>query len=92
MRGGAAWPSTTVSDSCPTAGGTYETQPESGERSVCQTETVTLHTIYSMNTVTWLKTFWLVSEATPCHSLHIYELQEVQPKSDLPSQFKRSCV
>lgn len=30
------WPSTTVSGSCPTAGGTYETQPVSGERSVCQ--------------------------------------------------------
>lgn len=36
VRGGAAWPSTTVSDSCPTAGGTYETQLVSGERSVCQ--------------------------------------------------------
>lgn len=34
MKGGAAWLSTTVSDSCPTAGGTYETRPVSGERSV----------------------------------------------------------
>lgn len=34
MRAGAAWPSTSASGSCPTAGGTYETQPVSGERSV----------------------------------------------------------
>lgn len=48
VRGGAVWPSTTVSDSCPTAGGTYETQQESGERSVCQQRQ--LHTTYSMCT------------------------------------------
>lgn len=36
MRGGAASQSTTASDSCPTAGGTFETRLVSGERSVCE--------------------------------------------------------
>lgn len=34
VRAGAVWPSTTASDSCPTAGETSGTQLESGERSV----------------------------------------------------------
>lgn len=33
-RAEAAWQFITASDSCPTAGGTYETRPGSGERSV----------------------------------------------------------
>lgn len=36
MRAGAAWPFTTASDSCPTAGETSEIRLESGERSVWQ--------------------------------------------------------
>lgn len=36
VRAGAAWLSTTASDSCPIAGETSETWLESGERSVWQ--------------------------------------------------------
>lgn len=67
MRGGAAWPSTTVSDSCPTAGGTYGTQPVSGERSVLS------YTQYTVCILQW-------------------NIEEVQPKSDLPSQYKPPSV
>lgn len=58
VRGGAAWLSTTVSDSCPTAGGIYETQPASGERSVCQQR----QSVYIRVVRERFPTFWLVSK------------------------------